>query len=333
MTKVNQIASLALLLIVSLSTVGLLVIGYMALNSIKDAAEKVTRIAEIVATPDLPDVELDPESLLPGDLPDLSVMNNPTTSVIQSTKPVPVAESENPNEFPGICGRTPAVQRTLIEQLGIQSCRSITADELYRVEGLGVETEYMKRGDLADLPNLRYLVIEIPRHGLEKRPLPAGLFTDLSALELLQIDIEAPEPAPRVTVRIDKGLFEGLSNLKRMSVEGVDQVSSDAFDNTPALESIELRGENDNGKPRFDRGLIRNLPQLTELRTSNFNMPKTLLVANPRAACLLDGRIDSIESLSVDEADVEVLERDDESCRVIIGGDRVVDVDVTPDNR
>ena len=334
MGRVNRIATLALLLILSLATVGLLFMGYLALTYIRDAAEKVTRIAEIVETLELPDVELDPANLAPSDLPELPDLDLPAPSISRFANPDSVAQSDDPNQFPGICGRTPAVQETLIYRLEIPSCRAITAGELYRVEELEVRTESLKPGDFANLPNLRRLSVSIPRHDWAKHPLTPGLFADLSGLEELGIGIGEPYPAPNVTVRIDKELFEGLSNLKRLSIGKIDQLSSDAFDNTPALESIQLQGESDdNGKPRFHRELVRNLPYLMELRASNFDMPQTLAVANPRVACFLADRIDSVESLSIDGESVEVLERDSESCRVIIGDDRVVTVDLTQINR
>ena len=74
---------------------------------------------------------------------------------------------------PGICGRTPEIQNTLINDLNIASCRAINDAELYRVREISFDTESIKPGDLTGFVNLKTLTIS----GL-KEPMTPGFSPD-----------------------------------------------------------------------------------------------------------------------------------------------------------
>lgn len=52
---------------------------------------------------------------------------------------------------PGICGRTPEVQVSIIREIAVEgprmSCGSIDPPELYRLRRLPVQSDYLRRGD------------------------------------------------------------------------------------------------------------------------------------------------------------------------------------------
>ena len=83
---------------------------------------------------------------------------------------------------PGICGRTPEIQNTLINDLNIASCRAINNAELYRVREISFDTESIKPGDLTGFVNLKTLKIS----GLNE-PITPGVFAGLKSLTSLHI--------------------------------------------------------------------------------------------------------------------------------------------------
>ena len=89
---------------------------------------------------------------------------------------------------PGICGRTPEIQNTLINDLNIASCRAINDAELYRVREISFDTESIKPGDLTGFVNLKTLKIS----GLNE-PMTPGVFTGLQSLTSLHIDMRLLE--------------------------------------------------------------------------------------------------------------------------------------------
>ena len=113
---------------------------------------------------------------------------------------------------PGICGRTPEIQNTLINQLGIRSCRAINETELYRVRKIGFSTESIKPGDLTGFVNLKTLTIS----GLNE-PMTPGVFTGLESLTSLNISMNLLEEEK--TARFGARAFQGMPELKDLRIQ------------------------------------------------------------------------------------------------------------------
>ena len=61
-----------------------------------------------------------------------------------------------------ICGRSPAVQRAILQGLGLSKCSEATNEELFRIESLELKTaKPFRSGDLTGLVNLSQLDMEI----------------------------------------------------------------------------------------------------------------------------------------------------------------------------
>ena len=74
---------------------------------------------------------------------------------LPTTGPAPDVE-EN------ICGRSPAVQRAILDALGLSLCRAATHDELFRIERLNLDSvRSIREGDFSGLVNLSRLEMDI----------------------------------------------------------------------------------------------------------------------------------------------------------------------------
>ena len=82
---------------------------------------------------------------------------------------------------PGICGRTPEVQVSIIREIAVEgprmSCGSIVPPELYRLRRLPVQSDYLRRGDFLHLVNLQELEVTV-----ERSALPAGVFAGMPSV-------------------------------------------------------------------------------------------------------------------------------------------------------
>ena len=170
-----------------------------------------------------------------------------------STGPTPVTIAG-----PGICGRTPEIQKTLINQLGIRSCRAINETELYRVRKIGFSTKSIKPGDLTGFVNLKTLTIS----GLNE-PMTPGVFNGLKSLTSLNISMNLPEEEKTATfgarafqgmpelkdLRIhnssektpllfEKNAFQGINHLIVLSVNGYASIESGTFNKSGEIDHI-----------------------------------------------------------------------------------------------
>ena len=102
---------------------------------------------------------------------------------------------------PGVCGRTPEVQKTLIETLQIASCRLITEQELYRIRELpGIRAPGLKAGDFAGLVNLESLSVTLrPSEDGVPAMIPEGVFADS---RIKRLNLGGP-------VTVEDGAFDG----------------------------------------------------------------------------------------------------------------------------
>ena len=128
-----------------------------------------------------PDANATSTPAAPRSTPRRTAATTPQTETTQA--PAALLPPPTPSG-PGICGRTPEVQTTLLDKLKIASCRLITDEELYRIRSLPtIKPPDLRQGDFAGLVNLQTLTIEMDRGD---RPAPptihsgtfAGLITD-----------------------------------------------------------------------------------------------------------------------------------------------------------
>ena len=116
---------------------------------------------------------------------------------------------------PGICGRTPEVQVSIIREIAVEgprmSCGSIDSSEIYRLRRLSVQSNYLRVGDFLHLVNLWELDVTVGRSAL-----PAGVFAGmprLRELTLTVVRLEGDDAVGRLDV-LTSGVFDGLERLE-----------------------------------------------------------------------------------------------------------------------
>ena len=150
------------------------------------------------------------------------------TTTSPSTKLQPTAAVVIPTPTgPGICGRSPVIQEAILRTIGSPYCRTVSEDELYRIQcfksspssscrsSSDSSREWKnhgpKPGDFAGLRNLSGVEIEGPFD------IPAGAFTG-SSIETLILDVDS----------IESGAFTG-SSIETLILD-VDSIESGAFE-------------------------------------------------------------------------------------------------------
>ena len=245
-------------------------------------------------TPEAPDPTKQLELTLPGtpETPD------PTKQPPPTDLPSEIADS-------GICGRTPEIQKKLIEMLQIRSCQVINAAELYRVREFSASALSFKVGDFDDLPNLLELSISIYQ---ENSTLEPGIFQDLHSLNSLEINSGSPP-----TIRLNKDTFMGLSNLTILDIEYIEHLPDEALDHMQQLKHLSisnLKGDipnrlldqlhtaqsigidaysDENSNPRtLPTDFLKNLPELRRVRISREYLPERMEVNSYETACQIE---------------------------------------------
>ncbi len=200
----------------------------------------------------------------------------------------------------GICGRSPATQRAILETLGLRSCQFITNDELYRITlwGNSTSSSYGDRwrsrppyaGDFAGLVNLEYHVIrgdykllagtfsgltglkalEISVSGLEE-----GAFQGLTGLEYLDITLRYSYNSENFPVVLRLPVFDEMPNLKSLIIDSDGnyaptlEITPGLFDNLPNLEALEIewrqRGDDTRRTFRLPANLFQHNPNLKDV--------------------------------------------------------------------
>ena len=164
---------------------------------------------------------------------------NPITAVAQPTEtPEPTATLPPPPKYSpsdNICRRSPGLQNDLIRKLEMSSCRTITNDELFRLDSEFRTSfkESPKQGDFAGMANLRQLTIRIEIPEGEQGDVPDQLLHGLVKLETLELELKG-----RLTI------------------------NSNAVHNLPKLKSIVIRSD---GNLTLEKDFVSKVPKLTEL--------------------------------------------------------------------
>ena len=176
----------------------------------------------------------------------------------QPTDPPPAAVVIPTPTGPGICGRSPAIQEAILRTTGSPYCRTITEEELYRIQCFKSSPSHdcgsssikwrdhgPKPGDFAGLRNLSYVGIEGPFD------IPAGAFTG-SSIRTLTLDVDTIQPgafedATVQTLRITgnhtlpKGtLPTSVTELKLEIVAPPAALQGNELDGLSKLEFLEL---------------------------------------------------------------------------------------------
>ena len=251
---------------------------------------------------------------------------DPRVSETMPTPTTAITESQRP----GICGRTPEVQRAIIQNLEISSCRIITADELYRIRRLDIDVIELFPGDFADLPNVDRLELGLRAPDI----LQPGIFTGLSGLLTLRVDADRSS-----SFVLEQGLFDGLGELTTLDVGYINFVAAGALDDLAQLESLRLRGtykRNSSRDPRLPQNVFRELPNLRSVDADSFRWPSSIEMNNAEVAARVLARgwyQDAAVLLDGEEVElVETITENGKQKYRLIVGDQVVKVDVDSGN-
>ena len=177
---------------------------------------------------------------------------------------------------PGICGRTPEVQVSIIREIAVEgprmSCGSIAPPELYRLRRLPVQSDYLRRGDFLHLVNLRELEVTVGRSAL-----PAGVFAGmprLRELTLTVVRLEGDDVVGRLDV-LTPGVFDGLDSLERLELNGRRSNTGFRLDsrNLRGLEG--LRDLDVDSVAHVTPGALRGMRGLRRVRLTGIYLPPT----------------------------------------------------------
>ena len=164
----------------------------------------------------------------------------------------------------GICGRTPVVQKAIIERLKIPSCSFITQGEMFRIKGrMSITLDYpLRPNDFAGMSNLGILRLAWNCNRNQGELLPAGVFHGLENLHWLQIDPSNCGTEENATLR--PGVFKGLTSLHKLDLGDNDltSVPPGLFDGLTSLHTLDLSG---NDLTTLPPGLFEGLTGLHTL--------------------------------------------------------------------
>ena len=231
------------------------------LDRIEEALAQIQADMEKVNQPSTPaSQERTPQGATRTPAPSPTTPASPTTlSPTGTAEPVPTPTFTV--QGPGICGRSPEVQETILERLGTSLCQATTVPELFRItDEFRLEMDRVRAGDFQGLVNVQRL--EVSANGVEPNGF-AGLlnlkelelrlsastdittesFQGMESLESLTLEISLPEQEDSQVVPLPP--FPNLPSLKRLRALGIhnpenDQLPGTLFKELPALESVEM---------------------------------------------------------------------------------------------
>ena len=212
---------------------------------------------------------------------DQTDMNTPGSPLSTNT-PTPV-EAMKPTG-PGICGRSPVIQRILLADLNISLCHAVTTPELFRITEFGVAMNSAQQGDFEGLVNVQDMVVSAnkfePRalSGLDSlERLTLVVFPDTSLAptalegldELTNLTIQKTTGDQNAEDTVELPGFPELPKLKELVIDKVKSHQDntwpeDMFTKLPALEVLEINYElfTTKGKLGFSPDLFKNNAQL-----------------------------------------------------------------------
>ena len=259
----------------------------------------------------------------------------------KSTQDLKMGEANNPASTKNnICWRTPEVQGHIIDVMRIPSCQLINESELFRVQGMQLETPSVKPGDFDHMPNLQELsiqklrelppeetfiglpslqklVIQINPDGWQENEKPdsliitPGTFTGLEGLETLEIQ-------SRFAFTLEGYPLSNLEQIEYIRLEGLKELSSTHLAGLNQLKRIKIvaNRNQDEDRPVIPRDLISQLPALQQLEIQGFEWPASLEVASLETICRMrntDGIPNTV--LTVDGKIVQYMESNQQDGR------------------
>ena len=230
--------------------------------------------------------------------------------------PAPTKAAPPTPSGPGICGRSPEIQREILDQIDVPLCQVTTTAELFRIEGLSsslrMETvrsgdlgglvnvkemtltaRYLEPGGLSGLENLEELELTVYTYG----SIAPGALQDLNKLERLTIDATNPDGSEEDTLALPD--FDYLPSLEHLEIEEsipLDETSSPetVFMNLPSLRSLKAKvtaevreGDSEGTISIISSGTFKNNPNLKSVRLKGGNgkfpveLPEDLFSKNP----------------------------------------------------
>ena len=294
-------------------------------NKVQEGKETLDNLGSKILNP--------PTEVMPTEQPSEPTITRPAETPDPTKQPPP---TDLPREIAdsGICGRTPEIQKKLIEMLQIRSCQVINAAELYRVREFSASAQSFKPGDFDDLPNLLELSISMYQ---EDSTLEPGIFQDLHSLHSLVINSGSTP-----TIRLHKDTFQGLNNLIVLDIDYVEHLSEEALDHMQQLKQLNisyLKGDipsrlldqlhnaesigisaypDEKSNPRtLPTDFLKNLPELREISISQEYLPDRMEVNSYETACLMqDWSLRNKEGntipMTVDSKVIELTDRDND---------------------
>ena len=209
-----------------------------------------------------------------------------STPTPEPTTP-PTAIVIAPPTGPGICGRTPEIQKKILYNLDVKLCQVIAIPELFRITELSDLTVRAPRpGDFEGLTNLEHLELTV-------QDIPADAFLGLENLKTMELTIYSDGS-------ISPGGFRGLNNLEllRIRTSKPDSSQEDTlvlldFDSIPNLKYLYVDQIPELYVETITESLLQGLPRLEglsiKLRTQEYeredateiSLPAKLLANNP----------------------------------------------------
>ena len=208
------------------------------------------------------------------------------TALTPATTPLPTSTPQmaaipTPSG-PGICRRSPEVQKAILESLKVSLCRVVTEGELFRITAMGVDMNMAGPGDLHGLVNVEVLVVNATN-------VEPGALTGLESLKKLHLTIkddgsigtgavQGLQRLEEMTLEvgtngsIETGAFQGLDSLEKLTIstskdypEPEDILTLPDFDQLPSLKYLEMEGVRTLYAETLSDKLLANLPSLESL--------------------------------------------------------------------
>ena len=183
----------------------------------------------------------------------------PTPAMTPLPDPTPELAVIPTPSGPGICGRSPAVQKAILVSLNISLCRAVTEGELFRITTLGVKMNTVKAGDFHGLVNVKEL-------GLEIRDVEPSGFSGMTSLKTMDLTVYTYGS-------IAPGAFQGLHNLASLTIrtskphsEPEDTLALPDFDQLPSLKYLEMKDIKMLYAETLSDKLLANLPSLESVQ-------------------------------------------------------------------
>ena len=212
---------------------------------------------------------------------DETALTPATTSLPDSTPELTVIPTPS---GPGICGRSPAVQKAILKDLKVSLCRAVTEGELFRITALGADMNMARPRDFHALVNIEVLVINATN-------VEPGALTGLESLKKLHLTIKDDGS-------IGTGAVQGLQRLEEMTLEVGTNVSIEtgAFQELDSLEKLTISPSKDYPEPE-DILTLPDFDQLPSLKYLDMKDVRTLYAETLSDKLLAN--LPSLESLNI----------------------------------